>query len=343
MAKRENAQSFLVHYLPEEIKEFLEIEKLKIEKDSFVSAELEEYFSDMLYLVPLKDGREGHVYVLIEHKSYQEPWVALQILEYMVQCWRQVRMLHVQEKRDAHKKLKKIKKLQKKNNFCPEEWEKMQASIAKLEATSQKHFALPVVIPIVLYHGKYSWPYGKTSAKMFDCHEKFMQFIPHFSYILCDLVEKPEKDIKGIAPLQIMLRIFKFARTPGFEKNLEVIFSELGKDILDDNLVDIIQIITRYILSISQIETESLSQIMEKNLSHKGGQAMLTTAKKLELKGRKEGKKETLTKTIHRILQKRFGNIPENIQEKLSKVQDIDSLECILDKSLDAASYEEIF
>ncbi|MDZ7664871.1 MAG: Rpn family recombination-promoting nuclease/putative transposase [Desulfotignum sp.] len=36
----------------------------------------------------LKDGSQGFIYVLFEHKSYYDRFVHLQLLEYMVKIWR---------------------------------------------------------------------------------------------------------------------------------------------------------------------------------------------------------------------------------------------------------------
>ena len=72
----EVARDFLTYYLPANIVELLDIDTLELSKDSFVDKELSEYFSDLLYKVELRDGRAVYVYVLLEHKSYPEPFVA---------------------------------------------------------------------------------------------------------------------------------------------------------------------------------------------------------------------------------------------------------------------------
>lgn len=321
MAKIENARSFLENYLPGSILELLDIDKLKVEKDSFVSSELSEYLSDMLYLVPCKDGREGHVYILLEHKSYQEPWVALQILEYMVQCWRKIRTLYLQEKKKEKQK-KKEQPSEREEATEPENAESI------LETIAREKFHLPVIIPIVLYHSTGPWPHGDSSLSMFDCDEKLLQFIPHFSYILCDLIQKPEDKIYGNPTLQIMLRLFKFVRTPVFEKKLEFILSGLGKDIVDGNLLDTIKTVITYILSVSDIEPKKLSQIISHNLSSLGGDIMITTAEKLRIEGRKEGK---IKGKIEMFLEMKFGEEGLACMEKINLIENIAHLNQILE------------
>ena len=108
MSDKENAISFLQNYLPDELLRLINLDSLQIEKDSFVSDKLQESFSDLLYQVQIA-GTPGYIYLLFEHKSYPEKMIALQLLEYMVACWR-------------------------------------------LKAR-QKH-PLPVIIPLVVYHGE---------------------------------------------------------------------------------------------------------------------------------------------------------------------------------------------
>jgi|SRR5690625_1818553 len=55
-------------------------------KDSFIQKELEQFYSDLLFRV-LLDGNEGYLYFLFEHKSYSDPQIAFQMLQYMLAIW----------------------------------------------------------------------------------------------------------------------------------------------------------------------------------------------------------------------------------------------------------------
>jgi predicted transposase/invertase (TIGR01784 family) len=87
----ETAGDFLRHYLPPEVIQRLDLARLTICKNSFVDAELAEHHSDLLYQVPLTAGRQSYVYILFEHKSYPEPFIALALLRYMLRIWEQWR------------------------------------------------------------------------------------------------------------------------------------------------------------------------------------------------------------------------------------------------------------
>ncbi len=83
----EVARDFVENYIPSRIAALLNPGTLKISKDTFVDEELEERFSDLLYEVELKGKGKLFVYFLFEHKSYQDPEVALYLLMSMVRIW----------------------------------------------------------------------------------------------------------------------------------------------------------------------------------------------------------------------------------------------------------------
>ena len=90
-SREEVAWDFLSRYLPPAIASRLVPGSLRLRKDSFVDGALREHLSDLLYQVQLQGGGEALVYVLLEHKSYPDPWLEWQVLSYLVEIWRQQR------------------------------------------------------------------------------------------------------------------------------------------------------------------------------------------------------------------------------------------------------------
>lgn len=86
-SRLEVAQDFLEQFLPSEVRAVLDLNSLELQKDSFIDQELREHFSDLLYKVQLKDGNVANIFLLLEHKSYPDTWVAFQLLRYMVRHW----------------------------------------------------------------------------------------------------------------------------------------------------------------------------------------------------------------------------------------------------------------
>jgi predicted transposase/invertase (TIGR01784 family) len=73
--------------LPPEIFAQLDVASLRIEPNTYLDAKSAELRSDLLLSVDY-GNTPAFVYVLLEHKSYPDRWVRLQMLGYMVAIWR---------------------------------------------------------------------------------------------------------------------------------------------------------------------------------------------------------------------------------------------------------------
>ena len=87
------ARNLIELHLPADLVRCLDLESLELQKDSFVDDGLRDSYSDMLYSVRLsgQEGEhiEGHVYLLLEHKSQSDPMTCFQLLRYIVRIWEQ--------------------------------------------------------------------------------------------------------------------------------------------------------------------------------------------------------------------------------------------------------------
>ena len=74
-------KDFLSHYLPEAIQQYVDLNTIDPQKDSFIDEKLKESFSDLLFQVNIQN-EEGYLYFLFEHKSSPEKGIPLQLLKY---------------------------------------------------------------------------------------------------------------------------------------------------------------------------------------------------------------------------------------------------------------------
>lgn len=79
-------KDFLSHYLPEAIQQYVDLNTIDPQKDSFIDEKLKESFSDLLFQVNIQN-EEGYLYFLFEHKSSPEKGIPLQLLKYIVSIW----------------------------------------------------------------------------------------------------------------------------------------------------------------------------------------------------------------------------------------------------------------
>jgi predicted transposase/invertase (TIGR01784 family) len=77
------ARDFPRHVLPQAFCEAIDLERLTISTDTFVTEALRKVYSDLIYRIPYRDSQLS-VYLFFEHKSQPEHWVLLQLLRYIV-------------------------------------------------------------------------------------------------------------------------------------------------------------------------------------------------------------------------------------------------------------------
>ena len=172
------AASFLTNYLPPETVDLLDTNKIELVKGSFVDSDLREHQSDMLFQVQTRNGKAGYVYVLFEHKSAPDPWVAFQLFRYMARIWE--------------------------------------------SAIRQEVKPLPVIIPLVLYHGQSVWNVSTQFSALFpsDMEAGLQRYVPELDYLLCDLSEYNDEQIIGEAKLKVALLILKYIKSVGLGPRL---------------------------------------------------------------------------------------------------------------------------
>jgi len=86
MSDKQLASDFFLCFLPKQVLEHIELSSLTPLQNGFISKELNEVFSDVVFLFRLKKSeQECYVSILIEHKSIKDELAPFQILGYLAQ------------------------------------------------------------------------------------------------------------------------------------------------------------------------------------------------------------------------------------------------------------------
>lgn len=83
LLKKQNAIDFLKVALPDDVLRVLDLEQLKPTQNSFITKDIKELFSDVVYKCKLTTGADSYCSILIEHKSYKDPLVGFQVGHYI--------------------------------------------------------------------------------------------------------------------------------------------------------------------------------------------------------------------------------------------------------------------
>jgi hypothetical protein len=181
----EVAADFLRNYLPAEILSRLDLGTLELEKESFIAPELRESFSDLLFSVKASGDIRVFIFLLLEHKSAPDRWVAFQLLRYIVQFWERQRERNCEE--------------------------------------------LPLVIPIVFYHGRARWNaprrLGELVASLGDT--ALGRYVPDFEYDLRDVSLGGGEEIRGNPKLRAGLQLLREIFSEDLGRKLPGIFRQL--------------------------------------------------------------------------------------------------------------------
>jgi predicted transposase/invertase (TIGR01784 family) len=89
-SRLEVAQSFIEEAFPSDLLERLNLSALKRVNNSFTDEELEEYMADIVYQTEYA-GQKTLVTLLFEHKSYVQKYPHLQLLQYILNVWKEER------------------------------------------------------------------------------------------------------------------------------------------------------------------------------------------------------------------------------------------------------------
>ena len=72
---------------------------------------------------------------------------------------------------------------------------------------------LPIIIPLVVFHGQQKWKQPSSLVKMLNGYDELPEavkvYVPNFEYLLYDLSIYSDEDIKGSAQTRIMLTLLR--------------------------------------------------------------------------------------------------------------------------------------
>ena len=318
--RRNGAKEFLRHYLPENVVELLDLDSLEYTKDTFVDTQLKEYFSDLLFRAQLKDGSPGYVYILFEHKSYQEALAAFHLLRYMVKIWEML-----------------------------------------LKRREERGF--PVIIPLVVYHGRRGWRVGSKFRDLFDCPDDMAIFIPDFQYVLWDATRYRDEEIKGAAIVRVALLLMKYILREDLNDRLPGILGLLRELSEKRTGMEYIETVLKYIVNgapTDNINYEDLKAAVNKALPHKGDEIMPTIADTLReqglqqgiqqglqqgmqqgiQKGMQQGMLEEARDMLMQLLEERFGFLSTSIVSQIKAIEQREVLKSLFKQALRVESLD---
>jgi len=197
------------------------------------------------------------------------------------------------------------------------------ADIWKLHNAQYKNDKLPVVIPILIYHGNKSWSFGDRLSELIgDSPESILDYIPDYKYLVYDFSKYSDSEIKGEIKLRLFLKLISHIFDDDFENGLREVLpllSELEKKVTG---MEYIETVVKYILNVGEeISLDELNK-KAKNISSEGSEFIMSIAEKLK----EEGRIETMQEMIEFSLELKFGMSSKFLVKDIKKIDDYDKL-----------------
>ncbi len=210
---------------------------------------------------------------------------------------------------------------------------------------------LPIIIPVVFYHGKRKWSDSLEFSDMFKPPEgHYLKYIPKFEHILIEVPEVNKKKVKSTIVLEVfnltLEHIFYPDRRDRIFKALELLFQGLQAE----EAGEIFGVIVKYMLSATDLTPGEV----EEKVKHlpKGADTVKTTAEVLEEQGYNkailekpqwvaEGELKATQETLIDQAIELYGPLPGMLQVKIKSIQSIENLRALARKIIRTESLDE--
>lgn len=190
---------------------------------------------------------------------------------------------------------------------------------------------LPVIVPLVFYHGKRKWIYSLEFSDQFNPPgDHYKRYIPKFEHLLYEVPEINKRKIKSTIALEVFHVVLECIFYP--EKR-DKIYESLGllfRGLSAEKAGELFYVFIKYLLS----ATDASPKEVENRVKHlpKGEETVRTTAEILREEGYEmalrnkdkwvgEGKIEAAQEILIDLASEQYGVLPSILETKIKSIQ----------------------
>ncbi len=301
-SKLRHARGLLRALVPASLGRQIAWPTLRIESGIAVGDEdLDEQRMDLVYSV--RAGRRRLLlYVLAEHQSKVDPWMAFRLLCYLVAIWKGYRAQHPRAK-----KLPAILPLVV--HHSPTGWTAPIAFEELLDADAELLLALG-------------------------------PHVPRFRFILDDLSAQTDAALRARSQMTAGGRVVILSLKHGRDQ-VAIRIRVLVPDGRAPAARDVLASILRYILETSRAEPGTLRELLARQVGGKEAEKMISTAERLRREGEARGEARGKRETLLLLLRQRFGRLPAAAVARVDKGE-VTDLDTWFGRVLTAESLDEV-
>lgn len=205
-----------------------------------------------------------------------------------------------------------------------------------------RHLPLPPVIPLIAHQGPGRWSFSCEFADLFgDAPEALRPYLPSFKHALVDLAALPDEGLSTIARLRALLMALKYCRRADLPERVDLILAQASA--LEQR--DLLLILTYLDKGPVAVSRETMRQVLRDRAPDQEEKTMGWITQPyfedgLE-QGRVEGEAKGQAKSLIRLLERRFGTLPEHLCARVLDA-DVHSLDTWLDRVFDAPDLQAV-
>jgi predicted transposase/invertase (TIGR01784 family) len=311
--KPEHARGMLRAVAPAALAEALDWSTLTLCPGSFVDLALKEQHTDLLYSTMWRDGGEVLVYFLFEHLS------ALPKKDTLLAF----RLLRYQVRI----------------------WENWRAEHKDAKS-------LPMIMPVVMYHGVTPWSEPRLFDAVFDVPASIRPavapYLVQFAYLLIDLSEMSDDELRSSAMRTALAKLaticLKHARTSEDFIKILLRWMDVVREVAraPNGMQSLAQVLC-YILEVNNhVERRALETLLEREIGPEAKEAVMTAGQQLREEGREEGRREGECRVLLRQLRRRFGDAVDAAVEQRVMAAPLEQIGEWTDRVLSAVTLDEL-
>ena len=333
LGQPEHARGTLRAVVPPSLAEALDWSTLALRPGSFVDAALRYQHTDLLFSASCHRGGDALVYLLFEHQS-SLPTEGLM----------------------AHRLLRYQVRI----------WERWS-----IEHPRDKK--LPMIIPVVMYHGLAPWSEPRTFDALLDVPAGMRPavdpYLVQFAYLLDDLSAISDDELREGAMRSALAKLvamcFKHGRTRADFIAILGRWMNVVRDVVRaPHGLEALAQVMRYILEVNEhVGAEALQELLEREVGPEAKDAIVTTGQQLIQQGVEKGIQQGIEKGIEkgiqqgieqgrqqgmrelllRLMRQRFGDVIDaHVEQRLATASN-ERIEAWSLRVLSAATLAELF
>ncbi len=308
-----------------------DVSKLRQEKCTFVQESLRKRETDCILRAPFRSGdgaseRDVWIYILIEHQSDRDPWMAYRLLKNMFALW---------------------------------ESETRAQEDCGVPASERR---LSAIVPIVLYTGQRPWERLGSFADLVDVPKELEAFVPRHDSVFFSVSTSDPRTLTASGDLLgyvLLLFHLSEASTDEVARALREVFAGLERLARAGDLerwycaarivVGYIrhrrapEEVDRLVLAATEAIEDASRGREVRTMARTSAEELIEKGKEIGKEiGREEGRLAEKRETFLRLMRQKFGPLSPTKEAQIAVMQDGSRLDALLARILTAASPEEM-